>query len=400
MQRLITDIHNAGQRLVTAFAFRYGAGPCEYSGAVAALGPRHDFQVYFNRDGKRLVDVGRSACVAISSKTRKMLWGRSASRCSICRSELVMDATETDDVSIIGDECHIVAREQDGPRGESHLSADERDLFDNLILLCKNHHKEVDDQVSTYTVECLQSIKDEHTWWVKETLDVDGEKQDDEEALLGIIDMWEDLADIEYWTAWTSWVFGNGQPSLEGERDAGLKRLVDYLYSRVYPSRHSEVCRALENFMVVLNDFRRVFHQHSEPFGKDYITSKFYRIPGRYLDDAEYSRVGREFDFHVDLVQDLALELTRAGNYVCETVRRHLLRSYRLVEGLLVVESGPHEDLGYRRHRPQYRDTEKGNLYPGFEQFLETRTTRDLHFGVGVSSTDPRFLALESDRPW
>lgn len=311
-----------------------------------------------------------------------------------------MDAAETHDTSIIGDECHIVAREQDGPRGESNVSADERDRIDNLILLCKNHHKAVDDQVSTYTVECLQSIKATHIRWVKQTLDVDDETQDDEETLLGIVDMWGELADIECWAAWTSWVFGNGQPRLDGERDAGLKRLVDYLHTRVYPSRHSEVRRALENFMRVLNDFRRVFHQHSERFGTDYITSKFYRDSGRGFDNVEDSRMVREFYFQVDLVQDLALELTRAGNYVCETVRRHLLRSYRLVEGLLVVESGPHEDFSYHRHRPQYSDNEEANLYPGLEQFLETRTTRDLHFGAGVNSTDPRFLARESDRPW
>lgn len=35
--------------------------------------------------------------MSISSKTRKMLWGREANRCAICRMEIVMDETETDD---------------------------------------------------------------------------------------------------------------------------------------------------------------------------------------------------------------------------------------------------------------------------------------------------------------
>ncbi|MCH1643274.1 HNH endonuclease, partial [Paenibacillus timonensis] len=75
--------------------------------------------------------------MSISSKTRKMLWGRAANRCAICKIELVMDETETDDESVIGDECHIVAREEDGPRGESILSKEQRDKYNNLILLYK-----------------------------------------------------------------------------------------------------------------------------------------------------------------------------------------------------------------------------------------------------------------------
>jgi hypothetical protein len=55
--------------------------------------------------------------MSISLKTHKMLWGRAANRCAFpeCRRELVMDASETDDESLVGEECHIIAREQNGP---------------------------------------------------------------------------------------------------------------------------------------------------------------------------------------------------------------------------------------------------------------------------------------------
>lgn len=82
-----------------------------------------------------------------------MLWGRSGNRCAICQKELVIDATETDDDSIIGDECHIVARSTDGPRGASPLK--ERNKYNNLILLCKIHHKQIDDQENEFPVERL-----------------------------------------------------------------------------------------------------------------------------------------------------------------------------------------------------------------------------------------------------
>jgi hypothetical protein len=77
-----------------------------------------------------------------------MLWGRYANRCNFedCRRELVMDATETDDESIIGEECHIFARGKNGPRGNSTLTEEQRDKYSNLILLCSVHHKLIDDQ--------------------------------------------------------------------------------------------------------------------------------------------------------------------------------------------------------------------------------------------------------------
>jgi hypothetical protein len=84
-------------------------------------------------------------------KTQKMLWGRAANRCSFpgCRRELVIDATETDDEALVGDACHIVGDSADGPRGNSSLTDEERDKYANLLLLCKVHHKEIDDQQNT-----------------------------------------------------------------------------------------------------------------------------------------------------------------------------------------------------------------------------------------------------------
>ena len=54
--------------------------------------------------------------MAISDKTRKVLWGRSANRCAICRQELVVDATAYDNESVVGEECHIVSAQINGPR--------------------------------------------------------------------------------------------------------------------------------------------------------------------------------------------------------------------------------------------------------------------------------------------
>ena len=69
-----------------------------------------------------------------------------------------------------------------------------------------------------------------------------------------------------------------------------------------------------------------------------------------------------QYDFHVDLVEDLMLELTRAANLIADRVRQHLIRSYRLAKGRLVVEYGPTEDLVFRQVLVQYGTEERDRL--------------------------------------
>ena len=62
--------------------------------------------------------------MTISDKTRKLLWGRSGNRCAYCRQELVMPG-KTDNDSIVGDECHIIAKRETGPRNNSSVPDEE-----------------------------------------------------------------------------------------------------------------------------------------------------------------------------------------------------------------------------------------------------------------------------------
>ena len=54
--------------------------------------------------------------IGISDKTRKVLRGRSGNHCTICKHELVVEATPQDTESVVGDECHIIsAKSNDWP---------------------------------------------------------------------------------------------------------------------------------------------------------------------------------------------------------------------------------------------------------------------------------------------
>ncbi|MBI2871252.1 MAG: HNH endonuclease [Candidatus Omnitrophica bacterium] len=81
-----------------------------------------------------------------------------------------MDATPSADASVVGDECHIVSPKEQGPRFDASFPEDQLDDPANLILLCRVHHKMVDDQCETYTVEVLRLLKTNHEKWVSSTL--------------------------------------------------------------------------------------------------------------------------------------------------------------------------------------------------------------------------------------
>lgn len=114
----------------------------------------------------------------ISDKTRKLLWGRSGNRCAICRHELSIDKNQNDNESIIGEECHIVSVKENGPRHDSQYKRESVDSYDNLILLCRIHHKQVDDQYYTYSTTVLREIKKNHEKWISERLNDEPETPD------------------------------------------------------------------------------------------------------------------------------------------------------------------------------------------------------------------------------
>jgi hypothetical protein len=337
---------------------------------------------------------GGETGMSYSEKTVKMLWGRAANRCAICRIELVMDRSRSDDESVVGDTAHIVARDEDGetgPRSVACLSLEEQDRYANLIsnrnkyvnllVLCKNHHKQVDDQPSAFPVAKLLEIKESHEAWVRESLDTfDPEKQRDDELYADYVDRWAELVNLRDWIRWTGGIFYSGQPGISKEMDANLEKARTWLLNRIWPRRYPALEHALMEFREVLEDFHMLFREHAEQWGDDkLITEKFYKRAYERPDfDLDYLHcLERKYDYHVYLVEDLALELTRAANRVCDEVRKSLDPTFMLEEGRLMIQEGPGMDLKWTKYVVEYGPDEK---YSGLGNFKEKRKTRVRHF--------------------
>jgi tetratricopeptide (TPR) repeat protein len=108
--------------------------------------------------------------MAISAHARKILWTRAADRCAICRRPLTRDPVVPGDaVTLLGEECHIVAQAGGGPRG-GEIPDSELDRYENLILLCGADHTLIDRQTHLYTSAHLRDVRAEHEAWVQQRL--------------------------------------------------------------------------------------------------------------------------------------------------------------------------------------------------------------------------------------
>lgn len=232
----------------------------------------------------------------------------------------------------------------------------------------------------------LIEYKKTHEIWIKQNLIFDNKKQREDEVYATYIDEFIKLADIENWKAWTSYMFGSDQPHISTEQYNKSRELMKYIISRVWFNRYPDLEKSLLNFKTILNDLLNVFDKYSE--GKrnneSRWTKKIYHIDE--WNPERYETLHEKYMYHVELVQDLTLELTRAANYVIDKVRENLLPAFRIKEGVLLVEIGPFRDMSWRTHRVEYRNAERTELpYPGLKKFMEIRSSRDLAYGLGVS---------------
>lgn len=104
---------------------------------------------------------------SISRKDERILCLRSGNKCAKCRRELTIKLEEGGDrYSVIGEMAHIKGEKSGAPRYDPNMTDKERNAYPNRILLCRNHHKLIDDHPSKYTVEKLHQMKREHEQWV------------------------------------------------------------------------------------------------------------------------------------------------------------------------------------------------------------------------------------------
>ena len=131
-------------------------------------------------------------------KDIKILWGRSGNRCSICKLEL----TPNGEIETIGEIAHIVSQSPQGPRGNDSLPISKRNDYSNLILLCPNHHSEIDKSVDAWPVSKIIQTKEEHEKWVSKRLesgDLSFKQVDNSKFIEATHNNWKSFANGKIW---------------------------------------------------------------------------------------------------------------------------------------------------------------------------------------------------------
>jgi TIR domain len=202
-----------------------------------------------------------------------------------------------------------------------------------------------------------------------------------------IISEWEKYTDLDNWEEWSIGILTH-RPVLEIKRDEELICLSGWLFGRIWPKQYPELDEAFKNFNHVLQDFYHTFHEHTEIKYEEVRTIMFYKLQ---WNNPTYDEDHKLYEYHVGLVQDLMLELTRAANYICDAIRQFIDPTYRMLKGKVVVRQvfvayendGKFELFDYIISSPEYQDQERTlHPYPGLEQFKIDRESRDICLGV------------------
>jgi len=94
-----------------------------------------------------------------SQLTRTRLFSLSGNQCAFPGCPITFTNPEND--TNLSNICHIAGAEKGGERYDPNMTDKERASYENLILLCANHHLTTND-VSKHTVLSLKKMKQDH----------------------------------------------------------------------------------------------------------------------------------------------------------------------------------------------------------------------------------------------
>jgi hypothetical protein len=101
----------------------------------------------------------------LKREVERELWARAAGRCEFdgCNRPLFKSPVTQEQVNI-SEKAHIYSFSEKGPRGHGPLTKKQLNQISNLMLVCHDCHKKIDqdEEGQRYSAELLRSWKDEH----------------------------------------------------------------------------------------------------------------------------------------------------------------------------------------------------------------------------------------------
>lgn len=276
--------------------------------------------------------------MSIPQKDLKILWGKAAGRCSMpeCRDKLVTEASKLIPSKniLIGQNCHIVGEKEDGPRGKSILTPEERNRYPNLILLCVNHHTTIDQDPESWPIEKLHQIKSDHEIWVETRL-TDDSSDLSNGIYSDLVNTATDCLLLEHW----DWFSDHAVRLLLYEKFVdGSDHFYTKVQKTIWPHKIPELEDTINNLAERVNTYVRDFLNNArirEGHREDsfFVEDKWWKAKWRedYHDYVEKSNKWQK------QVTDLLFNVVVALNAFSEAVRKHIKPNYLVYRGKFVV---------------------------------------------------------------
>jgi SMODS-associated and fused to various effectors sensor domain len=107
------------------------------------------------------------------------VWAAAAGRCEICGRDLLEGRFTHVDMTL-GELAHIVGAQDTAgsPRGQDAMSEEDRAKAENLLLICADHHDEIDrhGSLDTMTIERVRKIKHDRENWIAQVTGLDRDR--------------------------------------------------------------------------------------------------------------------------------------------------------------------------------------------------------------------------------
>ncbi len=110
--------------------------------------------------------------MSVTEAIKRQVWVEAGGCCCKCKMYLLKTVMGNSNKSAQGEVAHIEGDQIGAKRYNSAQTEEQRNSLPNLMLMCPNHHTEIDSDETTFTVPVLVKMKSEHEKWVKTQLKI------------------------------------------------------------------------------------------------------------------------------------------------------------------------------------------------------------------------------------
>lgn len=269
--------------------------------------------------------------MGFQAKDIKILWSKAAGRCSICRRELVAQASDSIPSGniLIGENCHIVGEKTSSPRGKSPLSTKDRDRYPNLILLCANHHTMIDQDPDNWPIEVLHQTKADHEIWVQTQL-TDNTCSKADELYSDLINSATEGLMLENWDIVSDRAVN---ATLLKDFVSGVGLFGAKVFKANWPGERTDLEEKIRNLSTRAHAFTSHFMSLARPWGDKFIEDRTWKRQWRHDYDNYAERSDAWYKKHFLLLRNLVMAL----NEFADGVRGSINPEYFFFEGKFTI---------------------------------------------------------------